>query len=213
MEAEQQPLRNGNRDGIGPGDSFRPGLPKYPGYVQRSQRVGIFVDVQNLFYSARNIYDSKINFERLREFITARRRLVRAIAYLVQREGVDQTGFIEALRRFGYETRVKLLKERADGSAKGDWDMGIALDTIAISDRLDTVVIVSGDGDFVPLVEVLKTRGVRVEVVAFERSTAGELREAADLYIPIGEDLLIKGARRSSPDYGEDEDLSLEDIS
>lgn len=201
------------RESVPAGPALRAAFSRYPGYAHRGQRVGIFVDVQNLFYSARNIYDSKINFEKLRDFIAARRPLVRCVAYLVQREGVDQESFLEALRRFGYETKVKILRERPDGSVKGDWDMGIAIDTMTLSDRLDVVVIVSGDGDFVPLVDMLKSRGCRVEVAAFERSTAGELRAAADLYVPIGEELLIKGTRRSISEYTGDPADSLEDIS
>lgn len=155
------------------------------------QRVGFFVDVQNLFYSARNIYNAKINFTRLLEAATAGRKLIRAIAYIVQKEGVDQSGFIEALQRLGYEIKSKDLRVRVDGSAKGDWDMGIAIDSIAMADKLDTVVLASGDGDFVPLVEMLKARGCRVEVIAFERSTAQELADAAGLYISIEESWLI----------------------
>lgn len=160
------------------------------------QRVGVFADVQNLFYSARNIYDAKTHFGKLLKFIVAERKLVRAVAYIVQKEGVDQSNFVEALERFGYEVKSKVLKIRADGTAKGDWDMGIAIDSVAMADKLDTVVLVSGDGDFVPLVEMLKARGCRVEVLAFERSTAAELKEAATLYIPIEERFLLKEERR-----------------
>ena len=161
------------------------------------QRVGIFVDVQNLFYSARNIYNAKINFSKLLEVATAGRKLIRAIAYIVQKEGVDQSGFIEALQRLGYEIKSKDLRVRIDGSAKGDWDMGIAIDSIAMADKLDTVALSSGDGDFVPLVEMLKARGCRVEVIAFERSTAMELKEAATLYLPIEESWLIARGRET----------------
>ena len=162
----------------------------------KNQRVGIFVDVQNLFYSARNLYDAKIDFGKLLDFVVGGRLLIRAIAYLVHKEGVDQSGFVEALRRFGYEIKSKDLKERADGSAKGDWDMGIAIDSISIAPRLDTVVLISGDGDFVPLVELLQARGCRVEVLAFERSTAVELKEAADFYTAIEESLLLVEKKR-----------------
>lgn len=163
-----------------------------------AQRVGIFADVQNLFYSARNIYDAKTHFGKLLKFIAAGRKLVRAIAYIVQKEGVNQSGFVEALGRFGYEVKSKLLIIRADGTAKGDWDMGIAIDSIAMADKLDTVVLLSGDGDFVPLVEMLKARGCRVEVLAFERSTAAELKDAATLYIPIEERFLLKEERKQA---------------
>lgn len=156
------------------------------------QRVGVFVDVQNLFYSAKSLHSSKINFKKLLEKAVGRRSLIRAIAYIVQKEGVDQSAFIEALRRSGFEVKSKDLKIRTDGTAKGDWDMGIAIDSIAIARKLDTMVLVSGDGDFVPLVEMLKAEGCRVEVLSFRRSTANELIEAANLYTEITEDLLLK---------------------
>ncbi len=162
----------------------------------KDQRVAAFVDVQNLFYSARNMYDAKINFGKLLDFIKGERRLIRAIAYIVRKEGVDQVNFENAIKRFGYEIKAKILKERADGTAKGDWDMGIAIDAISMADKMDTAVLVSGDGDFVPLVEMLKARGCRVEVVAFERSTAAELKTAATLYLPIEESLLLKDPKK-----------------
>ena len=161
----------------------------------KDQAVGVFVDVQNLFYSARNIFDAKTHFGKLLEYVVDGRKLMRAVAYIVTKEGTDPSGFVEALDRFGYEVRNKILKQRPDGTSKGDWDMGIAIDTIAAADKLDTVILVSGDGDFVPLVEMLKARGCRVEVAAFEKSTAHELRAAAHLYLPIEEDLLFKPNR------------------
>ncbi|MFC2140232.1 NYN domain-containing protein [Candidatus Auribacterota bacterium] len=156
-----------------------------------NQRIGVFVDVQNLFYSAKYIHHSKINFKKLLEIVVGGRGLVRALAYIVQKADIDQGNFIDALLRLGYEIKSKELKERADGTAKGDWDMGIAIDTISISSKLDTVVLVTGDGDFVPLVEMLKANGCRVEVISFEKSTAKELIESASEYIPIEESLLL----------------------
>ncbi|MEW6534141.1 MAG: NYN domain-containing protein [Candidatus Auribacterota bacterium] len=166
-------------------------------YRHFPQRIGIFVDVQNVFYSARNIFHSKINFKKLMDMIVGDRQMIRAIAYIVQHEDINQSGFIDVLTRVGYEIRKKELKIRPDGTAKGDWDMGIAIDSIAISDKVDTVVLVTGDGDFVPLVEMLKARGCRVEVVAFERSTAQELQVAATLFIPIDESLIFKDNKDS----------------
>lgn len=161
-------------------------------YSSLPQRIAIFVDVQNVFYSARNIFHSKIDFNALRNMIVGERQLIRALAYLVIHEDIDQTGFIDVLKRQGYEIRIKDLKVRPDGTAKGDWDMGIAIDSISLSDKVDTVVLVTGDGDFVPLVEMLKARGCRVEVVAFEGSTAQELIKSASLFIPVDESLIYK---------------------
>ena len=160
-------------------------------YCQFPQRIGIFVDVQNIFYSAKNIFHSKINFKKLMDMIVGNRHMIRAIAYIVQRSDIDQSGFIDVLNRLGYEIKSKELITRQDGTAKGDWDMGIAIDSIAISEKVDTIVLVSGDGDFVPLVEMLKAKGCRVEVVSFERSSSQELIKSASWFIPIEESLLL----------------------
>jgi uncharacterized LabA/DUF88 family protein len=157
------------------------------------QRVGVFVDVQNLFYSARALHHGKINFKKLLEYIVGGRELTRAIAYIVQKPDSDQSGFIEALTSIGYEIKSKELRIRLDGTAKGDWDMGIAIDALAIASKLDVVVLVSGDGDFVPLVEMLKAQGCKVEVVSFEKSSAVELISSATEYIAIEKSMLLKG--------------------
>lgn len=155
------------------------------------QRVGIFVDVQNMFYAAKHLYNSKLNFNKLLEHVARDRPLVRAISYIVQTPEIDQSNFLAMLRSNGYEIRAKELKLRPDGSAKGDWDMGLALDALAMSERLDVVAIVSGDGDFVDLVNFLKARGVRVEVYSFAYSTAEELRNAATEYFQMGSEMVI----------------------
>ncbi|MDR4505794.1 MAG: NYN domain-containing protein [Candidatus Scalindua sp.] len=156
------------------------------------QRLGIFVDVQNMFYSAKSLHQSKIDYSKLLLEIVDNRYLIRAIAYAVHKPDVDQSSFTDALERLGYEIKTKELRLRPDGTAKGDWDMGIAIDSIAIAPKLDTIVLVSGDGDFVPLVEMLKAQGCRVEVVSFRRSTAIELIEASTKYIAIEESMLFK---------------------
>jgi uncharacterized LabA/DUF88 family protein len=155
------------------------------------QRIGIFVDVQNMFYAAKNLYGSKLNFARLLDYIARGRPLTRAIAYIVKTPDIDQSNFITMLRSNGYEVRVKELKQRPDGSAKGDWDMGMALDALAMSERLDVVALVTGDGDFVELVTHLKTRGVRVEIYSFPYSTAEELRHAATDYFQMGPEVVL----------------------
>ncbi len=156
------------------------------------QRVGVFVDVQNMFYSAKALHQSKIDYSKLLQEIVGKRKLIRALAYVVKKSEVDQSNFTEALERLGYEIKSKDLRLRPDGTAKGDWDMGIAIDTIAIAPKLDTVVLVSGDGDFVPLVEMLKAHGCRVEVISFRKSTAAELVTAATKYTAIEESLLFR---------------------
>lgn len=169
-------------------------------YIARTfpQRIGIFIDVQNMFYSAKLLHQSKVDYGKLLREITGTRHLVRAIAYIVQKQDVNQSGFHEALSRFGYELKIKELKVRQDPdgrgttTSKGSWDIGMTIDALMLAKRLDTVVLVTGDGDFVPLVETLRAQGVRVEIVSFERSTAGELVRAADQYIPIQESWIFK---------------------
>jgi uncharacterized LabA/DUF88 family protein len=171
-----------------------------PALIARTfpQRLGIFVDVQNMFYSAKLLHQSKVDYGRLLREITGTRHLVRAIAYIVQKPDVNQAGFHEALSRFGYELKIKELKIRPDPegrsgtTAKGSWEIGLTIDALMMAPKLDTVTLVTGDGDYVPLVECLKVHGCRVEVVSFERSTAGELIRAADQYIPIQEGWIFK---------------------
>ena len=162
------------------------------------QRLGIFVDVQNMFYSAKALHQSKIDYSKLLQEIITNRDPVRAIAYVVHKVDVDQSSFTDALKRLGYEIKTKELRLRPDGTAKGDWDMGIAIDTIGMAPKLDTVVLVTGDGDFVPLVEMLKAHGCRVEVVSFRRSTAVELIESCTQYTAIEESMLFKKKKKST---------------
>ncbi|HEX8550079.1 MAG TPA: NYN domain-containing protein [Abditibacteriaceae bacterium] len=160
------------------------------------QRVGVFIDVQNMFYAAKHLYGSKLNFAKLLDYVARDRPLVRAIAYVVQTPEIDQSNFLAMLRSNSYEIRSKDLKQRPDGSAKGDWDMGLALDALAMSERLDVVAIVSGDGDFVDLVNFLKARGVRVEIYSFPYSTAEELRWAATEYFQMGTEMIMNPQMR-----------------
>lgn len=159
--------------------------------ITDNQRVAMFVDVQNMYYSAKYQYNGKLNFQKLIDQTVRDRQLIRAIAYLVQSEEIDQTRFEETLKKMGYETKNKQLRTRPDGSAKGDWDMGIAIDAIAIGRKVDVVCLVSGDGDFVDLVEMLKGDGIRVEVFSFPSSTAQELQDAATQYYPMDESFLL----------------------
>ena len=159
--------------------------------MSRFQRVGVFVDAQNMFYAAKHQYRAKLNFQKLLEAITRDRQLVRAISYLVQTPDTDQSSFVAMLLQNGYEVKSKALRLRPDGSAKGDWDMGIAIDTMAMADRLDVVALVTGDGDFVDLVNMLKAKGLRVEVYSFPYSTGEELKCACTEFYQIGPELLI----------------------
>ena len=157
------------------------------------QRVGLFVDTQNLYYSARDNYGRNVDYERLLGTALRGRRLARASAYVVEREG-DSTayGFVTKLSAIGYRVHRRAVRiHRADEHGRvvleGDWDMGIAADIVEAWDHLDVVVLASGDGDFVPIVELAQRRGVRVEVIAFDETTSRSLIDAADRFVAIGE--------------------------
>lgn len=151
------------------------------------QRVAVFIDAQNMYHSARSIFKARVNFKEILKNAVSDRKLVRAFGYVISTKSGEETPFFEALVNLGIETRVKELQEFYGGAKKADWDVGLVVDAIRTADTVDTIVLVSGDGDFVPLVEYLKNNGRRVEVMAFGRSASGKLREAADEFIDLGE--------------------------
>lgn len=154
----------------------------------KDQRVAVFIDVQNMYHSARNIFNARVNFKEVVKAAVAGRKLIRSFAYVIRTKTGEEKAFFEALTNAGIEMRVKDLQEFYGGAKKADWDVGITTDAIRTSDIVDAVVIVSGDGDFVPLVDYLKGRGRRVEVIAFARSSSQKLKEAADDFIDLGSD-------------------------
>lgn len=163
--------------------------------------MGVFVDVQNLYYSARFIHKAKPNFIQILRDAVRNRQLVRAIAYVIRAEEVDREEFFKVLGNLGFEVKAKDVQIFADGSKKGDWDIGIAMDCIELAPRLDTIVLVSGDGDFVPLVEHLRRAvGCRVECVAFGKSTSQKLMESVDLFTNLDENKRALIAHRSHRD-------------
>lgn len=161
-----------------------------PHSIQRkNQRVGIFIDIQNLYHSAKNLYGARVNYRELMKALVADRNLIRATGYVVKSEGVEGTAatgeasFFEALEKEGIELRMKDLQVYAGGVKKADWDVGMAVDAIRMSSSLNVVILVTGDGDFIPLVEYLKRDlGRRVEVAAFGRSTSAKLKKIADRF-------------------------------
>ena len=155
----------------------------------KDQRVGIFIDVQNLYHSAKNLYASRVNFGELVKSLLDGRQLIRSLAYVVKTEATEgESAFFEALERAGIELRSKDIQIYPGGAKKADWDVGLAVDAIRMSAFLDVVILVTGDGDFVPLVEYLKWgTGRLVEVAAFSRTTSSKIREAADEFIAIEE--------------------------
>ncbi len=154
----------------------------------RSQRVAVFIDTQNLYHSAKNLYRAKVNFNNVLKDAVADRSLVRAIAYVVNTESGEEQGFFEALAKIGIETKTKDLQIFYGGAKKADWDVGMAIDAIKMAPKLDAVVLATGDGDFVPAVEHLKTAGgCQVEVISFGRSSSGKLREVVDDFVDMDE--------------------------
>src|SRR3989338_11666489 len=155
----------------------------------REQRVGVFVDVANMYHSAKNLYSAKVNFKEVLREAVASRRLIRAIAYVIRSESEEEKGFFGALENQGFEVKAKDLQIFAGGAKKADWDVGIAMDAIKLADKLDSVILVSGDGDYVPLVVYLKeNKGCQVEVLAFGKTTSAKLLEAVDDFIDLGQD-------------------------
>lgn len=154
---------------------------------RKNHRVGIFVDVQNMYHSAKNLYRARVNFNELLKIVAAGRELVRAVAYVVKSDTEEEKAFFEALEKSGFELKSKDLQIFPGGMKKGDWDVGLAIDAISMSKQLDVVVIVSGDGDYEPLVNYLKYGGLVVESVGFRRSTSSKLVEAVNNFIDLDE--------------------------
>ncbi|MDD5099183.1 MAG: NYN domain-containing protein [Candidatus Colwellbacteria bacterium] len=155
--------------------------------VNPEHRIGVFVDIQNLYHSAKHLYGGRVNYKEILKTAVAGRRLVRTLAYVVTSD--PQTGedaFFEALEKEGMELRVKELQTFSSGAKKADWDVGMAVDAIRLAPGLDVIILFTGDGDFIPLVEYLKSgMGKIVEVVAFGRTSSGKLREKVDRFIDI----------------------------
>lgn len=152
----------------------------------KNQRVGIFIDTQNLYHSAKNLYGAKVNFGQVVKDGLAGRQPIRVVAYVITTESGEEKGFFDALEKVGIETKTKNLQIFAGGSKKADWDVGLAVDAIKLAPKLDTVILITGDGDFVPLVEYLQiNEGCQVEVVSFGKSSSSKLIEASDDFIDL----------------------------
>lgn len=155
----------------------------------KGQRVGVFIDTQNLYHCAKNLYGARVNFGAVLKEAVSDRTLVRAVSYVVTTESGEEKNFFEAMAKMGIEIKTKDLQIFAGGAKKADWDVGLAMDAVKMAPRLDAVVLATGDGDFIPLVEYLKNHtGTQVEVMSFGRSTSGKLKEIADDFIDLGSD-------------------------
>jgi uncharacterized protein (TIGR00288 family) len=153
----------------------------------KEQRVGVLVDVSNMYHSAKNLFNKKVNFKEILKQAVADRKLIRATAYSIKTETEEETPFFEALSQQGFEVKMKDLQIFAGGAKKADWDVGMTIDAIKLANKLDVIVIVSGDGDFLPLVSYLQNnKGCLVEVMAFEKTTSSRLIEEADDFIDLG---------------------------
>lgn len=155
----------------------------------KEQRVGVLVDVSNMYHSAKNLYKKRVNFKEVLKEAVAGRKLIRAIAYVVRTEQGEETPFFEALDKLGFEVNMKDLQIFAGGAKKGDWDVGITVDAIKLAENMDVIILITGDGDYVPLVTYLKSnKGCLVEVLAFGKTASGKLIEESDDFIDLSGD-------------------------
>jgi uncharacterized LabA/DUF88 family protein len=163
-----------------------------PRIVHKSQRVAVFIDVQNLYHSAKNLFHARVNFKEVLREAVGGRQLVRVFAYVVRsdtQEGLDtgEAAFFDALENLGIELRIKDLQIYPGGMKKADWDVGMSVDAIRLAPSVDAIVLATGDGDFLPLVEYLQGQGKQVEVIAFAKSASGRLKEGVDDFFDLGE--------------------------
>lgn len=152
------------------------------------QRVAMLIDTQNLYHSAKNLYKSKVSFGDVVQAALGERKLVRAVAYVVHTESGEESAFFEALEKLGIEIKTKDLHIFYGGAKKADWDVGMAVDAIKLSHKVDAIVIATGDGDFIPLVEYVKSQGCQVEAISFGRSASSGLRNVVDDFIDMDGD-------------------------
>ena len=166
---------------------------------RKDQRVAVFIDTANMYHSAKNIFHARVNFKNLLADAVGERQLIRAIAYVITTKTGEEKPFLDALTTIGIEMKTKELQEFFGGSKKGDWDVGLTVDAIRIGIGVDVIVIVSGDGDYLSLVEYLQNQGKQVEVMAFHESASSKLVEKADGFVDLSVDedryIIRPGAR------------------
>lgn len=165
----------------------------------KEQSVGVFVDVANMYYSAKNLHKAKVDFGKVLQEAVAGRKLIRAFAYVVKADIEPEQAFYEALEKQGYEVRTKDLQVFFGGAKKGDWDVGLCMDAIRLAPKIDVLVLVSGDGDFVDLLDYLRGHGIRTEVIGFSKTTSKKLIEEADEFLDLDSDtqkFLIRNVKK-----------------
>ncbi len=172
------------------------------GNQSKNQRVAVLIDAQNLYHSARHLYKRKVNFAEVLKESVGDRQLVRAIAYVISTEAGDEKQFFDALGRAGIELKTKDLQIFVDGSKKADWDVGLAIDAVKLAEKVDAIVIASGDGDFIPLIDYIQNRyEVQAEGICFARSTSAKLIDKLDKFTDLGKNpnkFLMRGPQRKT---------------
>lgn len=163
-----------------------------PGGFLRRQRVAVFVDVQNMYHSAKKTYGRNLSYSRMLRACVRNRRLIRSTAYVIEREGMDQVSFLDHLRYCGFEVKRREVIERMDGSRKAEWEIGISMDMLRIADKVDTIIVVSGNGVFADVAPLIQAKGVKFECCAFRESMSDVLIRAVDQYHLLGEDHLYQ---------------------
>lgn len=181
------------------------------------QRVGVFIDIQNLYYSAKNLYSAKVNFGKILETAVAGRQLIRAFAYVIKADIPEEQAFFDALTKAGFEVKSKDIQLFPGGVKKGDWDVGIVIDMIRLGPKVDVMVLVSGDGDYVPALEYLTNQGQLIEVIAFGKSTSAKLIAQTDEFTDLDADsqkylIPTKHSYRQAPKWQPKEKTSLTEL-
>ncbi len=171
----------------------------------KGQRVAVFVDHQNLYYTARYNHHGHVNYESLLKRAVNGRILTRALTYVIRTEEINKEAFFEALGNIGFEVKAKDLQVFSGGAKKGDWDVGLAIDAVQVAHKVDTIVIASGDGDYIPLVEHLQQAlGCRVECISFGSSTSAKLIESVDEFIDMDKSSTFILKRKEREDNGQE---------
>ncbi len=164
----------------------------------KEQKVGIFVDVQNMYYSAKNLYSAKVNFAEVLKEGVSKRKLIRAFAYVIRADVGAERDFFDALTKIGFEVKEKELQVFYGGAKKGDWDVGLCMDVIRVLSKIDVMILVSGDGDYTELLKYAKSQGVKPEVIAFGKTASKMLVEEAEDFTDMADNtnkFLIGGSK------------------
>lgn len=159
--------------------------------VDSMNKIAVFADVQNIYYTTRQTYDRQFNYHKLWQRVSTQGEILFANAYAIDRGNAEQLKFQNTLKQIGFTIKLKPFIQRSDGTRKGDWDVGIAIDVMETAKEVDTIVLLSGDGDFNLLLEKIRQHGTRSEVYGVPALTAQSLIDSADRFYPVDEALLL----------------------